>query len=93
MGSLADVKRLRRLVADSQGYVLGASIIGANAGELTHIWVIAIEKHLKLRDIAQMIAPYPTWGELNKAAAAEFSRPLLTSRMTRTLARVISWFP
>ena len=75
------------------GYVLGASIIVANAGKLAHIWVIAIEKHLKLRGIAQMIAPYPTWGEVNKAAAAEFSRPLLTSRTTRTLARVISWLP
>jgi len=73
--------------------VLGASILGANAGELAHLWVVAIEQKLKLRDIAQMIAPYPTWSELSKAAASEFSRPLLSSRLTRTAARLLSWFP
>ncbi|MGH6679376.1 MAG: dihydrolipoyl dehydrogenase family protein, partial [Bradyrhizobium sp.] len=69
-----------KLIADRKGYVLGASILGAHAGELAHLWVIAIEQKIKLRDLSQMIAPYPTWGELNKAAASEFSRSLLTSR-------------
>lgn len=82
-----------KLIVDRRGYVLGASILGANAGELAHLWVVAIEQKLKLRDIAQMIAPYPTWSELSKAAASEFSRPLLSSRLTRTAARLLSWFP
>jgi pyruvate/2-oxoglutarate dehydrogenase complex dihydrolipoamide dehydrogenase (E3) component len=82
-----------KLVAGPSGRVLGASILGANAGELAHLWVLAIEQKLKLRNIAQMIAPYPTWGELNKAAAAEFSKPLLSSRATRMAARILSWLP
>lgn len=82
-----------KLVADRQSRVLGASILGAHAGELTHLWVVAIEKKLKLRDLAQMIAPYPTWGELNRMAAFEFSKPLLTNRLTRGAARLLSWLP
>jgi len=82
-----------KLITTKSGHVLGASILGAHAGELAHLWVVAIERKLKLRDLAQMIAPYPTWGELNKAAASEFSRPLLTSRLARTAVRVLSWLP
>lgn len=82
-----------KLIAHRRGHVLGASILGAHAGELAHLWVIAIEQKLKLRDVAEMIAPYPTWGELGKAAASEFSRPLLTHPMTRRLVKALSWFP
>jgi pyruvate/2-oxoglutarate dehydrogenase complex dihydrolipoamide dehydrogenase (E3) component len=80
-----------KLIADPRGHVLGASILGAHAGELAHLWVAAIEQKLKLRNLAQMIAPYPTWGELDKTAASEFSRPLLASRFTRGIVRALSW--
>jgi hypothetical protein len=64
---------------------------GFKAGELAHLWVVAIEQKLKLRNLAQMIAPYPTWGELNKAAASEFSKTLLRSRFTHGVVRALSW--
>ncbi len=82
-----------KLIAHRRGHVLGASILGAHAGELAHLWVVAIEQKLKLRDLAQMIAPYPTWGELDKTAASEFSRPLLANSLTRGLVRVLSCLP
>lgn len=82
-----------KLIANRHGLVLGASILGAHAGELAQLWVIAIEQKLKLRAIAPMIAPYPTWGELNKAAASEFVKPLLTHRLTRGVAKILSWLP
>ena len=82
-----------KLIAHRRGHVLGASILGAHAGELAHLWVVAIEQKLKLRDLAQMIAPYPTWGELDKTAASEFSRPLLANSLTRGIVRVLSCLP
>lgn len=82
-----------KLIADRRGRVLGASILGAHAGELAQLWVVAIEQELKLRDLARMIAPYPTWGELDKTAALEFSRALLTHRLIRGTARLLSWLP
>lgn len=84
---------LVKLVADRRGHVLGASILGAHAGELALPWVVAISQRMKLRDLAQMIAPYPTWGELDKAAAAEFSKPLLSHPLTRGAVRMLSWLP
>jgi len=82
-----------KLVADRRGRVLGASIFNAHAGELAHLWVVAIEQRLKPRNLAQMIAPYPTWGELDKAAAAEFSKPLLSHPLTRGVVRMLSLLP
>lgn len=73
--------------------MLGASIVGANAGELIHLWVVAIEQRLKLRSIASMFAPYPTWGELNKAAGVEFAKPFLRRRLVRTAVKALSWIP
>jgi hypothetical protein len=78
---------LRRKVIDALSRARG----GFNAGELAHLWVVAIEPKLKLRNLAQMIAPYPTWGELNKAAASEFSKTLLRSRFTHGVVRALSW--
>ena len=82
-----------KLVADARGRVLGASILGAHAGELAHLWVVAIEQKLRLRHVAQMIAPYPTWGELDKAAAAEFFKPLLARPLIRAIARTLFRLP
>ncbi|MFZ2156674.1 MAG: FAD-dependent oxidoreductase [Bradyrhizobium sp.] len=82
-----------KIVVHGNGHILGASILGAHAGELAHLWIVAIEQKLNLRSIAQMMAPYPTWGELNKMAAAEFSRPLLAHPMTRILVKALSWLP
>lgn len=82
-----------KLIAHRRGHVLGASILGSNAGELAHVWVVAIQKRLHLRDLAQMIAPYPTLGELTKAAASEFSRPLLKNSVVQGVVRLLSWLP
>lgn len=82
-----------KLVARRNGRVLGASILGAHAGELAPLWVLAIERGLRLKDMAQMIAPYPTWGELDKAAAAEFVKPKLFNDLTRRVVRLLSRLP
>ena len=68
--------------------MLGASIFGAHAGELALLWVVAIEKGLKLHDLAQIIAPYPTWGEIDKAAAWEFQKPSLSKPAIRAAMRI-----
>ncbi|HEX2151328.1 MAG TPA: FAD-dependent oxidoreductase [Stellaceae bacterium] len=82
-----------KIVAHRNGQVLGASILAPHAGELAHVWVLAIEQRLKLRHIASMLAPYPTWGEANKMAAAEFYKPRLFGVWTRRAVRTLSWLP
>jgi pyruvate/2-oxoglutarate dehydrogenase complex dihydrolipoamide dehydrogenase (E3) component len=84
---------LVKIVAHRNGQILGASILAAHAGELAHLWVLAIERRLKLRHVAAMLAPYPTWGEANKMAAAEFYKPRLLGAWTRRAVRILNWLP
>lgn len=97
MSDRAQVERqaegLLKLVARKNGRVLGASIFGAHAGELAPLWVLAIERGLRLRHLAQMIAPYPTWGELDKTVAANFMKPRLFGGLVRSLVPLLSRLP
>lgn len=71
------------------GRVLGASILGAQAGELIQPWGLAIGKGLKVDALATMIAPYPTLGEVSKRAAGSFFAPKLFSERTRRLVALL----
>jgi pyruvate/2-oxoglutarate dehydrogenase complex dihydrolipoamide dehydrogenase (E3) component len=82
-----------KVVARRNGDILGASILAPHAGELAHLWVLAIEQRLKLKHVAAMLAPYPTWGEVNKKAASEFYKPKLFSPIARAAVRALSWLP
>ena len=82
-----------KIVTRRNGRILGASILGAHAGELAHVWVLAIQQGLKLSAVAGMLAPYPTFGEVNKSAASEFYKPKLFSRWTRAAVRVLGRVP
>lgn len=72
-----------------RGQILSVSIIGANAGELILPWGLAIDKKLKLRTVADVIAPYPTLSEINKKVAGSFYTPLLFSPLTRTIVKFL----
>lgn len=84
---------LAKIIARRNGRVLGASILGAHAGELIHLWVLAIERGIKLKHVAGMLAPYPTLGQINTRAAGEFYGPKLFNRWSRGLVRALSWVP
>lgn len=58
-----------KVVTDRKGLILGAGIVGREAGELIQIWSLAISQGLKITAMTQWIAPYPTLGEISKRAA------------------------
>ncbi len=60
---------LIKVICDRRGKVLGAGIVGANAGELIHLWSLALSQGLNIKAMTQWIAPYPTFGEISKRAA------------------------
>ena len=77
-------------VVVARGKPVGASIVGAQAGELIHTWSLVIANGLKMRALAAMIAPYPTIGEVNKrAAGAYFSKRLFASPAVRRIVRMV----
>lgn len=79
-------------VVAARGKVLGASIVGAHAGEIIQPWVLAIQNGIKLSRMAALIAPYPTLAEVNKRAAGAFFTPKLFSERTRKLVRFLLRF-
>lgn len=87
-----DLDGMVKVVATPRGRVLGAGIIGRGAGELILPWVFAVEGKLSLRDMAGVIAPYPTLSEASKRAAGSFYAPKLFSPAIRRLVRFLSWF-
>lgn len=82
-----------KVIAGKNGRILGVSILDTHAGELAHVWVVAIQSGLKLSALARMIAPYPTLGEANKMAAVEFYRPKLFNKWTRRLVQMLARLP
>ena len=80
-----------KVVARRNGRILGASILGPQAGELVQLWVLAISQGLKVGAFATMIAPYPTLGEVSKRAAGSYFTPKLFSERTKWLVRLLRY--
>ncbi len=73
--------------------ILGATILGPGAGDLIGVWGLAIQKKMKLSDIAGMIAPYPTLGEINKRVAGSWYTPKLFSERTKKIVKILQKWP
>jgi pyruvate/2-oxoglutarate dehydrogenase complex dihydrolipoamide dehydrogenase (E3) component len=82
-----------KLVTDRRGRVLGAGIAGPHAGELIQPWILAIQRRLKLKDIAGLILPYPTLGEAGKRAAGEFYAPIIYGDTMKRVVRFLQKLP
>jgi pyruvate/2-oxoglutarate dehydrogenase complex dihydrolipoamide dehydrogenase (E3) component len=87
-----DIIGLTKIVARRNGRILGASILGAGAGDLIMPWGLAISQRLKIGAVAKLIVPYPTRGEAGKRAAGAFYTPALFSARTRRIVRFLAKF-
>ena len=81
---------LIKAVTTKSGRILGATIVGHNAGELIQPWVLAISSGLKVGAMAKMIAPYPTLGEVSKRAAGTYYMPKLFNERTKKVVRLLA---
>ncbi len=83
---------LIKVITRPNGRILGAAIVGPQAGELIQPWILAISQKLKIGAMAQVIAPYPTLGEIGKRAAGSFYQFKLFSDRTKALVRLLARF-
>jgi len=60
-----------------KGRPVGVSIVGDQAGELISLWSMAIANNMTMAQISAMVAPYPTYAEINKRAAGAYFTPRL----------------
>ncbi len=76
-----------------KGRPVGVSIVGYQAGELINLWALALVNNMKMSQIAAMVAPYPTIGEINKrAAGAYFSPRLFESDLVKRVVGLVQRF-
>ena len=71
--------------------ILGATIVGAHAGELIAEFVLAMKHGLGLNKILGTIHVYPTLMEANKYAAGAWKRAHAPTRLLALLARYHRW--
>ena len=55
-----------KVITDTKGRILGATIVGLNAGEIIQMWTMAITRGLKIKAMTEFISPYPTLSEITK---------------------------
>ncbi|MEX2034706.1 MAG: FAD-dependent oxidoreductase [Xanthobacteraceae bacterium] len=81
-----------KVVTDPKGLVLGATIVGAAAGEQIIAWTLAINHRLNIRAFAEIVMPYPTYSEIGKRAAISFFTPRLTASWVRRILSLLRRF-
>nr|MBP7911989.1 pyridine nucleotide-disulfide oxidoreductase [Pseudomonadales bacterium] len=79
------------LTVPGKDRILGATIVGAHAGELLAEFVLAMRHGLGLNKILGTIHSYPTLAEANKYAAGEWKRAHAPERLLRWVERYHAW--
>jgi pyruvate/2-oxoglutarate dehydrogenase complex dihydrolipoamide dehydrogenase (E3) component len=78
------------VVIGKGGRILGAGVAGPLAGEIIQTWALAIQKGLRIKDVAAMLPPYPTRGEANRRAAISSFSGLAKNPWVRRLIGAIA---
>lgn len=81
-----------KLMTDGRGKLLGATIVGENAGEMINLYALALSKGLGVRDLAGFVAPYPTFAEIGKRAAITYFASAARKPAVRRLVRFLRIF-
>lgn len=56
-------KGIIKILSDDNGYIIGAHILGENAGELIHEIALAMKMKIKIYNIGKMLHSYPTYSD------------------------------
>jgi mercuric reductase len=65
---------LVKVIANTRGVLIGASIVCPHAGEVVHELALAIQMHLQAQDIANTIHAFPTWSEAVRIACSKVAK-------------------
>jgi len=80
---------LCKIICNAKGYIIGASILGARAGELIHELQLGAHYNIRLRDFYHVIHAYPTYSELLWRG----SRMAYLKHLKQNFfIKIISWF-
>ncbi len=77
-----------KVVTDGKGRILGAAIVGEQAGELIQMWSLALSQRLNIKAMTQWIAPYPTLSEINRRVAFGY---YATAAANPVVRKLVGW--
>jgi pyruvate/2-oxoglutarate dehydrogenase complex dihydrolipoamide dehydrogenase (E3) component len=81
-----------KVIATSRGKILGATIVGAEAGEMIAAWALAVAQGMNIRSMAGVVVPYPVRAEVGKRAAIGFFARSLTNSLVRSTIALLRRF-
>lgn len=81
-----------KVVTDRSGRILGASIVGEQAGELIQMWSLAVSQKMPVKAMAGWISPYPTLSEINRRAALKFYSKAPSNSLLRKAIGILARF-
>ena len=87
----ADHGFVKVLTVPGKDRILGATIVGAHAGDLLTEFVTAMKYKLGLKKILGTIHTYPTMSEANKAVAGNWQKDHAPQFVLKLLKRYHSW--
>ncbi len=75
-----------------KGKIVGATVVGHSAGETINELTARVNDGAKLRTVASMIRPYPTYGEaIAKAANSTLSEELFNDRNKKVAGKILDF--
>ena len=77
-----------RILTDRKGHLLGATLVGAHAGEAIAEYALAMAKKMKASDISGVIHVYPTFAQINRRVADQRLKASLTPTAKRWIRRL-----
>jgi pyruvate/2-oxoglutarate dehydrogenase complex dihydrolipoamide dehydrogenase (E3) component len=81
-----------KVITTKKGRIVGAGVVGRNAGELIALWALAASQKLNVKALTATVLPYPTLSETAKRAAVTYYTPSLQSPWLKRLIRFLRLF-
>ncbi len=81
-----------KVITRPNGRIVGAAIVGRNAGELIALWAMAVSQKLTVKALTATVLPYPTLSETAKRVAVTYYTPKLDSPWLKRMIRFMRMF-
>ena len=81
-----------KVITNKRGRILGAAIVGHEAGEQIALWTLAISNRLTIRAMLDFVPPYPSRAEISKRVAETYRRAGLTSGWRQRIIEFLGKF-
>ncbi|WP_319486914.1 FAD-dependent oxidoreductase [uncultured Cohaesibacter sp.] len=81
-----------KIILNRKGVVIGASVVGANAGEIINMWALIVSQKMNIKAVTGYVSPYPTFSEIGRRAAISSFADLPAKSGVRSIISLLKKF-